>query len=1028
MDQETGEGLPGVTIMVRGTSNGTITDGEGYYSLQARNESDLLVFSFVGYKDQEQPIKGKTTVNVEMVTDVSELEEVVVVGYGTQKKSDLTGAVAQVSSKDLEAMPVQNALQGIQGKAPGVDISSNARPGEVGVIRVRGDRSISGGNSPLYVVDGVPLQSGGLEAFNPNDIESITVLKDASASAIYGSRASNGVVIVTTKRGVQGKAQINYDGALTFEQILDLAPNFNAPEYAAYRRDALRTENLYSTAYPNPEDDYTYFSQDPVAWESIAAGYNWADKTSLTPVMRQATAAEQALYGVNEIPDYDPGKVPTTHWTDYVKRTGVTQNHNVSVRMGSDKVSTYISGGYLNQTGTNKGQDYNRYTGLIKMDVAPTEWLKFGGTINASYSVQNYGYAAGGSRGSRTIYEAAKGQLPFAKPYDDQGNYIFNPGGNINIINPLRDIHTVIDERTTIRTFGSFYGEARLMKGLRLKTIFGPDIRNYRDGQFQSAESSLRGGGSSSSTNYARLSQTQALSWTWENLLYYDRSFGQHHLGLTLLESSSLSRSEGSDMSAQNLPYDSQLWYNLGSTNDGALLGWSSSYSRRTLLSYMARMQYEYGNKYLLTASARVDGASVLAAGHKWDFFPSMALGWKIDEEAFLNDISWLDQLKLRFGLGTTGNQSVSPYSTAGGLVRIPYEFGSDPASGYVTSDPKGSTQGSLPNKDLGWEKTAQWNYGVDFGFFRGRVMGSLDYFVANTFDILLDKTPVSVTGYTSITVNAGKTQNKGVEIYLSTVNVETKNFQWTTMLSFTKIKSQIISLADGKEDDITNLRFIGKPISVYYDYKKIGIWQTSDQELIDAYNANGATYTPGDIRVEDVNKDNKIDLENDRQIIGHANPNWTGGLTNTFSYRNVELSIFVFSRWGQTVEGGAVDMSGQFASRRINYWTPENPTNKYPKADYLNGGQPIHYSSMNYRDGSFVKVRYITLGYQLPGNLLGKVRVSQMKVYAQLLNPFHYSKTKFLDPDSSYQNSGTNNSASPITTRSLVVGLHLTF
>lgn len=1022
--------LPGVNVLVEGTQRGTQTDFDGNFSVQAV-EGETLIFSYLGMKSISQVVGTESTYSITMEEDSAELDAVVVVGYGTQKKSDITGAISQVSSEELNDFPVQNTLQGIQGKAAGVNISSNARPGEVGSIRIRGNRSISGGNSPLYVVDGVPLQSGGLEAFNPNDIESVEILKDASATAIYGSRGANGVVLVTTKSGKDGRFQLNYSTNVTLENIRNLADYWNAGEYAEYRRDALRGAGLYGgLGYADPTLDIQYFGGDETALNNILDGYSWIDRDARIVETRPATAEEQAQFGVSEIPVYDGSRIPTADWTGFAEQTGILQQHNISANMGNEKMKAYLSGGYLDQKGTVPGQEYKRYSALMNVELTPVDWFTIGGTINASYSVQDYGYAAGGSRGSRTLYEAALGQLPYAQPYDDNGDYIFNPGGNPNIINPIRDVGEVINERKTSRVFGSFFAELQLAEGLRFKTIFGPDIRNFRNGQFQSAESSLRGGGSSSSTNYARYSTSESVSWTLENLLYYNKNFNDvHDLGVTLLQSSSRVTGESNDMTATDLPYDSQLWYNLGSTNRGALEGWGSGYTKRTLTSYMARFNYGLLDKYLLTLTGRADAASVLSEGNKWDFFPSLALGWKMEEEAFMQDVDWINQFKLRLGYGEVGNQAVDPYSTSGGLVRLPYIFGSTAAPGYVVGDPKGSVQGSLPNQNLGWEHTRQINIGLDYGFLNNRISGSIEYYEANTDDILLNKTPNSVTGYGTITVNAGKTKNRGVELALSTVNVESQDFRWTSDLTFTSNRTEIVSLVDGStEDDINNGLFIGEPIGVYYDFNKVGIWQTADAAEIDRYNSNGADYEPGNIRVEDVNNDGIIDPTNDRKIIGNPNPEWIGGFINTFSYKNWDLSAFLYSEWGATIPGGAVDLQGQYVHRAVDYWTPDNPTNAYPRPNYNNGGQPLYYSSMNYQDGSFIKLRYVSLGYTFNQESLERVGLSNLKVYAQAINPWLYSKTDFLDPDSSFQNGGANNSASSITTRSFVVGLNVTF
>lgn len=1018
-----GLGFPGANVIVKGTSTGTVTDSEGNYSLEVSAADATLVVSAIGYAAREIPIGAQSVIDVTLEVDVTSLAEVVVVGYGTVKKSDVTGSVVKMTSDQIVAMPVQNTLQALQGRAAGIDVTSNARPGELGTIRIRGTRSLLATNDPLYVVDGIPMQSGGIDAINPTDIESIEVLKDASASAIYGSRAANGVILVTTKKGKAGKAQVSYAGSVYFERINDLQDMFNAGEYAEYRRNAYRSvtgTTKYSTPYPNPVDDKRILGADAFAWESIAAGYTWVDKDNLVPAMRPATAEEQAKWGVTEVPIYDAGKVPTTDWTDYVNQTGVTQDHNVNVSMGTDRVKAFFSGGYLNQSGTSKGQDYKRYTGRVNLEIRAVDWLTFGASMATTYSIQNYGYAGSGSRAARTIYEAAKGMLPFAVPYDTAGNYIYYPGGDINIVNPIREDEYVINERSTLRILGSFFAEAKLAEGLRFRTNFGPDLRNYKNGEFQFRESILRGGGAPSSTNYARYRQDQQVSWTWENLLFYDKTFGDHKLGLTLLQSSSLWRQEGSDMTATSLPYNSQLWYNLRSTTKGALDGWGSSYSKRTLMSYMGRVNYSFRDKYLLTVSGRWDGASVLANGNKWDFFPSFALAWKMNEESFLQGVDWISELKPRIGMGTVGNAAVDPYNTAGGLLQVPYVFGSTASNGYVPSNPKAAAdeQGSIPNPDLGWEKTKQWNFGVDFGLFNDRVTGSIDYYIADTYDLLMSRSTPYVTGYGGINFNVGKTQNRGIEVSLSTINIDQGNFKWASNVTFTRNRGEIIELYNGKFDDIAKAWFIGEPLQVYYDYKKIGIWQTDDAEEMTKFNENGATYKAGDIRVEDVNGDYKIDQNNDRQILGTNNPQWNGGITNTFSYKNWELSAFVYARWGAMIEGGAVDMQGRYSARKVDYWTPENPTNAYPRADYSNGGVPVHYSAMNYQNGSFVKVRYISIAYVFPHSMLEKIHISEVRLYGQLMNPFLHSKTSFIDPDI---NSG-------ISSRSLVFGLNVSF
>ncbi|WP_442794846.1 SusC/RagA family TonB-linked outer membrane protein [Pelobium manganitolerans] len=1020
-----GIGLPGVSINVKGKTGGTTTDMNGNFSISA-TKGDVLVISSLGMTSKEVVVTDAGSIDVTLQEDNKLLNEVIVVGYGTTEKKEVTGAISRVGAAEIEQVPVQNPIQALQGRAAGVDITSNARPGAVGGIRVRGNRSFSASNEPLYVVDGIPLTFGGIEAINPHDIETIDVLKDAASTAIYGSRGANGVVLITTKGGKEGKAQISYNVITNFERIDNLQEMFNAAEYAEYRRDAYRKFSNnpttgYSTPYPNPKEDNRILGNDPTAWENIAKGYTWVDKANLIAEMRPTTPEEQAAWGVAQVPVYNGSLIPTTDWTDYVSRTGLTQDHTLSVSMGSDKMKGYFSGGYYKQLGTNNGQDYNRYSTKANFEYKPKKWLTIGGSITGTWGIQNYGYQGTGSRGANGIYEAALGMLPFASPYDANGEYIYNPGGDINIVNPINEDKNVINERTTLRALGSFFGEVKFLKDFTYRVNFGPDFRNYRNGRFQKAASILRGGGAATSTNFAAYDQNQNFAYTLDNLLYYNKSFADiHKVNVTLLQSSTFNRNESSGMSAINLPYDSQLWYNLYSTSEGKLQGWGSDYSKYTLLSYMARANYTLMDKYLLTASARWDGSSVLAEGNKWDFFPSASIGWRMEQEDFMKNYTWITQLKPRVGIGVTGNSAVQPYGTAGGLLLTPIVFGNQVSTGYVPSDPKasGDDRGFLPNKNLSWEKTTQVNYGLDFGFLNGRLSGSFEYYTTKTNDLIMKRPVNAVTGYVQTFFNVGKTKNHGIDFNVSSINVDGTNFKWSTDFAISYNKDEVVGTHNGAQDAPELNLFIGESLNVFYDYRKIGIWQISDQAEIDKFNAKGASFKPGDIRVADLNGDYKIDANNDREVLGNRFGTWNSGITNTFSYKNWDLSFFIFARGGFLVEGGAVDLQGRYASRKVNYWTPDNPSNEYPAADYGNGGQPIYYSAMNYQDGLYFKVRNISLGYNFSQSLLKPLTISNAKIYAQVLNPFLFAKNDFIDPDI----------FSSISSRSLVLGLNVSF
>lgn len=1003
---EKGETLVGVSLKLKGTSIVTTTDANGTFSINipANITDPILIVSYIGYTTQEVPVTGKTTVSIQLKSSTNDLDEVVVVGYNTVKKKDLTGAVSSVSAADIRSRPVTNALQAIQGKASGVDITSNERPGQVGSILIRGSRSINASNSPLYVVDGIPFSAGGIEAINPNDIESIDILKDASATAIYGFRGANGVVLVTTKKGKAGKLSLDYVGTATIETLEDRTEMMNSAQYIEFRRDAFRalpaTDSRKYPTVPTLADDQKIFAGDNYVLENVAKGW------------------------VNGV--YDGSLVPTTNWTDLVTRTGVTQDHVLSLSGGTDKIKAYGSFGYLNQEGTQLGQDYERYSTKISIELNPVKWFKMGANITASYGLQNYGFQTGNATGASSLYGAALGMLPVAVPYDINGNRINLPGGDINILNPIGEDQYNVNLRKVLRTIGSFYAEVNILKDLKYRLNFGPDFYNLYNGRYQDAKSINRGAGEPGSTNYAQLNQNNKFAYTLDHLLYYDKTINKHNFGVTLLQSSSLTKEETSSMTGTKIPLSNPLWYGLGGANIPSLDAFSTDLMKNTSVSYMARINYGFNSKYLLTASARWDAASQLATGNQWDFFPSAALAWKLDQEDFIKDIKWIDQLKVRVGVGSSGNSAITFGTTLGKLQPLTYTFGSSVQTGYVSSDPSVAEPPTLPNKLLGWEHTLQYNLGLDFSLVKGRVNGSLDLYKSKTTDLLLLKNISSINGYTQSYDNIGSTKNHGMDITLNTVNLQSKNFNWSTTLVFSTSKDEITQLANG--NDLTSRWILGQRINIGYDFVKDGIWQNTPEDLAEMakFNANlpaASAFKPGSIRVRDLNGDYKIDANNDRQVVGHYNPSWTGGMTNTFSYKNFELSIFMVARYNFLIATGAESLQGRFAQRVVDYWTPTNPTNNYPAPNYGSAAGDTYRSAMNYQDGSFIKIRNISLGYNFPDNLAKKLALSKLRVYAQAINPgLIYSNIGWVDPDAAIS---SNNSVTSTFNRGFVFGIN---
>ena len=692
-----GEPIIGANVTIKGQSIGTITDIDGRFIINAPANA-ILRITYIGYIPQEIKVENKRELKIILQEDTETLDEVVVVGYGVQKKSDVTGAMIRVNSDELNSRPAANAFEAMQGKAAGVDIVSNERPGEIGTINVRGVRSLSASNTPLYVVDGIPLMStSGIETLNPQDIESIDVLKDASATAIYGSRGANGVILVTTKQGKAGKMSLNYSGTMTIENLQDYSEMMNSAEYIEWRRWAYyyKEPNKYPRGdEPDKDSDYLIFNgaKDPYAWRNIEKG--WAGGS------------------------WNASAVPTTDWADMVTQTGVTHEHTLSASGGTDKVQGYASIGYLDNEGTVKGQSYTRYTAKVSLNLDPTKWFKMGLNVNGTFSEQQYGSSAKAvgqmiSDRPSNLYAASTSLYPYAVPFDDEGNRIDYPGGDDKVKTIVNEWNYSENERRMFRAIGSLYAQLNLgeifspLKGLRYRFNFGPDFRSYRNGSFADANSVSREG-----TNRASLTNQSDFSWTLDNLIYYDKEIGKHSLGVTLLQSATKYRYEESSMAALNIPLASAKWNALSKANISALDDWGSDLVEKQLLSYMFRLNYDYNSRYLLTVSGRWDGASQLAKGNKWAFFPSAALGWRLDQEGFLQDVSWLNQLKLRVGVGVTGNSAIDPYQTKGAVVPIYYPYGDSSTSGFVASDPV-ATGGTvaMANKDLTWEKTTPVSY-----------------------------------------------------------------------------------------------------------------------------------------------------------------------------------------------------------------------------------------------------------------------------------------------------------------------------
>nr|WP_026308548.1 TonB-dependent receptor [Spirosoma spitsbergense] len=973
--------LPGVNVAVKGTTRGTTTDANGDYTISVPNGQAVLVFSSVGSITQEITVGNKSTVNVKVETDTRALNEVVVVGYGTQKKSQLTGAISSITPKQITEQPITNVGQAMQGRVAGVDVAqSGSKPGSVPTIRIRGRRSFNAGNDPLYVVDGIPL-AGGYEDVNPNDVGSMEVLKDATATAIYGARGANGVILITTKRGnANGKTTISYDAYAGFTNALDKVHLFNGTEFAEYVREAYRAVGKYNDTNGNPvptgvADTYAdskvaVLGGDPNVAAGIAAGRN-SDYQSL------------------------------------ILKQGFQTNHSLGIQGGTDKTQFYLSAGFFQDKGIQPTQDFTRYTLRANVDHQLNKFIKVGLSAYMMYSVRN--------GNSLNPYQLTLQQNPLGRPYDDNGNLIFSPTNDALLTNPLAEIvpGAQIDEQKHYRIFNSIYAQVKIMDGLNYRVNFGPDFTIDRSGRFVGSQTNSRKGGDPQ----ASVSNGFNFNYTLENVLTYDKTFGDHTIGITALQSIQRNNFDGSGINVQGVPAETQQFQNVG--NASLVLGVNSGLVQWTINSFMGRVNYGYKDKYLVTATLRRDGSSRFGENTKYGNFPGLAVAWNIANENFMKSISWVDLLKIRASRGSVGNQAVSPYQTQGLLGRTVYAFGTTPAYGYRPA--------TIGNPDLRWETSTTTNVGIDFSLWRGRLTGAVELYQTKTTDLLLSDLLPTSTGFNDVTRNIGQTQNQGLEVSLSSVNVNTRGgFKWSTDVTFTKNNEKIVSLFNGPIDDVGNKRFIGYPLTEFYDYKKAGIWQTSEADAAKSYQS-----VVGQIKVQDTNGDGKITAD-DRVFLGSDIPTWSGGITNRFSYKGFDLSVFVYARIGQTILSGfhrdVNQLAGRYQQIKVDYWTPNNPTNEFPRPN-ANQEFPVYNSAIVYFDGSFVKIRNINFGYTFPEVIANKLRLQSLRLFSSIQQPFIFSsyRSKYNGVDPETANGTIDNGVTPAT-RVVTFGLNVKF
>jgi TonB-linked SusC/RagA family outer membrane protein len=939
-----------------------------------------IEFSYVGYDALQLPAVAGMTVEMTVVN--KQLDEVVVIGYGTVKRKDLTGAVTTVKAADIVRSPTHNAIEAIQGRVPGVDITrSSGKAGSGSNIQIRGTRSFSGSNKPLYVIDGV--QGGNIDDLNPNDIESMDVLRDASSTAIYGSAGANGVVIVTTKKGKEGRAQVAYNGFYGINGLTPFPKGRMGQDYIQLRREAWRTTGEWSS----PADDSKLFSGQE--WAAVQAG-QWVD------------------------------------WVDLLMRNGVQQSHNVSVAGGNDKTKAFLSAGYFNEKGRLLNDIMKRYTVRLNLDQKVNNWMKAG--IQSQVTIYD-----NNTRPDQLF--KATGLTPLGVPFDAAGNINLRPiAGAPNSINPLadnrgRNIYT--DNTYTTNVLINPYLEINVMKGLTFRSVFGANLSNIRNGLYRDSSSFYHLDRSEKFAD-ASIKSSAARQITWDNILTWNKSFGDHSLTVTGVASmvhGVTDYVQGTGQGATLVSY--QQFYNL-SAADAANQRTYSGYTKTDSRAYAARVNYGYKGKYLLTVTNRYDGNAKLS-GRKWDNFPSVAAGWSLNQESFMEPLTHIfNQVKIRAGYGITGNSGIDAYGTQSLVVRSNnMSFGEVAAPYYLFSS-------TIGNPNLGWEKTATANLGLDFAFLKNRITASVDLYRARTYDVLILRRLPTFTGVGNASTpaqvyqNAGETVNKGIEVIVNSQNIKGRDFQWNTTLSFSTNNEKITKLIDGK--DIipstgweTNSYLIGRPMKSFYSYRKLGIWQSGEKDAAGSYSFAGKAFQPGDIKLQDVTGNNVIN-DSDRTYLGSVVPKWSLGFQNTFSYKGFDLGIYMIVRWGQMINAefmGRYNPDGTGNGLAfMDYWTPENGSNDFPRPSKSPLSSYAGYQSLNFVDGSFIKIKNVTFGYTFPKSITEKIKLGSLRLYATGSNLFTFTKSHLLK---NYDPERGGETDDPLT-RQFVFGLNVGF
>ncbi|MCL5129827.1 TonB-dependent receptor [Algibacter sp. L4_22] len=987
--------IPGVNVIIKGTSNGAATDFDGKFQLNAKS-GDVLTFSFIGFITQELTYNGQKSLNVKLEEDAAQLDEVVVIGYGSVKRTDLTGAVASLSAGDLTERKKTDIGQAVKGQVAGVDVRSlSNKPGAPLNIRIRGNTAITNNvagrdglsddptddrSKPLYVVDGVFFED--INILNPADIQQMDILKDASATAIYGSRGSNGVVIITTKNGIEGKTVFTYETTLGVSTVANEPDYFNGDEYVNFVGDVIRSEEwgkLFTTGV------------------GTVADYNNIDISSL-------------IGNEIQVSNEEANNVANRRYTNWIKdyqKTGIQKTHNLGMSGGSNGLVYSASLGYLSDEGVIGIEAFERYNLSASLSKKVTDNFTAGVKAYLAYSERE--------EGSRELYRSTQRLPPTVNSRDTDGNLILTPDDqDSRFLNPYYDANGAWTVNTkSMNVIANIFLNYKPTEWVDFKTQFSPNIRNARFGEYRGLlTKSSRNEASRIRAYYDTSFDT---SYTWDNIANFNFDVAEgHNLKATLISSVYYYQRETSNIQTRDFDTDAYLFYNTESNNND-IRNADTEYEKESLTSFAGRLNYSILDKYLFTFTGRYDGSSKLAVGNKWAFFPSAAFAWKVSEEDFIQNADWLNNLKLRLSYGEAGNDTtVSAYDSLAFLSNTDYVFGGNYTSGVVVD--------GLNNYDLTWERSKEYNVGLDLGILDNRIRLGLELYSKTTVGSILDRTLSPITGFAIATGNYGSVRNRGVEVTLNTVNIKTEDFSWKTSFNFAKNNNEILDL-EGELDLIPygnhGVLQVGEAVDATYALEKIGIWQLDEI-------AEAAVYDriPGEYKFKDQDNDGDIDND-DRRVIGQVSPDWTGGMTNTFTYKNFDFSIMAYTRQGSFghSEFNSLSVPWQGDDAKLNkvdadYWTPNNPDAKNPALEY--GADTSWY----YTDFDFVRIGNIGMGYQFSDAILDKLKMSSLRVTLDVQNPFTFTDYYGSDPETGLQ----NNYNGGYLTKTVLFGLKLSY